>query len=102
MFVIVAFPGHVHLFYGLFDLILYIPDNIVFPGHVHLFFGTTEVNYKCTKICLLCVDALCPTQRFELCKGFWFCLLLYVPVNSYGHVRTVSSPNHTFFLPKLD
>ena len=28
-------------------------------------------------------------------------LLLYIPVNSYGHVGTVSSPNHTFFLGKL-
>ena len=27
---------------------------------------------------------------------------LNVPVNSYGHVGTVSSPNHTFFLGKLD
>ena len=34
---------------------------------------------------------------------FWFGLILYVPVNSYGHVGTVSSPNHTFFLlDKLD
>ena len=31
-----------------------------------------------------------------------FCLVLYVPLNSYGHVETVSSPNHTFFLGKLD
>ena len=23
---------------------------------------------------------------------------MYVPVNRYGHVETVSSPNHTFFL----
>ena len=31
-----------------------------------------------------------------------FVLLLYVPVNSYaGHVGTVSSPNHTFFLGML-
>ena len=29
---------------------------------------------------------------------FWFGLILYVPVNSYGHVGTVSSPKHTFFL----
>ena len=29
--------------------------------------------------------------------GFWF----NVPVNSYGHVETVKSPNHTFFLGKL-
>ena len=27
-----------------------------------------------------------------------FALMLYVAVNSYGHVGTVSSPNHTFFL----
>ena len=26
----------------------------------------------------------------------WFGLMLNVPVNSYGHVRTVSSHNHTF------
>ena len=28
--------------------------------------------------------------------------MLYVPVNSYDHVGTVSSPSHTFFLGKLD
>ena len=28
-----------------------------------------------------------------------FCMILYVPVNSYGHVGTVSSPNHTFTVP---
>ena len=27
---------------------------------------------------------------------FIFGLILYIPVNSYGHVRTVSSPNHIF------
>ena len=29
---------------------------------------------------------------------------LYIPVNtcSYGHVETVTSPDHTFFLGKLD
>ena len=26
---------------------------------------------------------------------FCFCLVHYVPVNSYGHVETVISPNHT-------
>ena len=31
-----------------------------------------------------------------------FCLRIYVPVNSYGHVEIVISPNHTFFLGKLD
>ena len=33
---------------------------------------------------------------------FCFGLILYVLVNSYGHVGTVSSPNHTYFLGKLD
>ena len=36
------------------------------------------------------------------CLWVWFGLILYVPVYSYGHVRTVSSPNNTFFLRKLD
>ena len=27
----------------------------------------------------------------------WLVLILYIPVNSYGHVGTVTSPNHTFF-----
>ena len=34
-----------------------------------------------------------------------FCLiglLLYIPVNSYGHVGTVSSPNHTFSWASLN
>ena len=31
-----------------------------------------------------------------------FGLMLYVQVNSYGHVVTVISPNQTFFLGKLD
>ena len=34
-----------------------------------------------------------------------FCLFevrFYVPVNSYGQVEMVSSPNHTFSLGKLD
>ena len=31
-----------------------------------------------------------------------FGLMLYDPVNSYGHVGTTSSPNHTFFLGKPD
>ena len=31
-----------------------------------------------------------------------FGLMHNIPVNSYGHAGTVSSPNHTFFLGKLD
>ena len=28
--------------------------------------------------------------------------MLYVPGNTYGHVGTVSSPYHTFYLGKLE
>ena len=31
-----------------------------------------------------------------------FGLSFYFQVNNYGHVETVSSPYHTFFLGKLD
>ena len=37
--------------------------------------------------------------RFLVCL---FGLMLNVPVNSYGYVSMVSSPNHTFFPGKLD
>ena len=36
-----------------------------------------------------------------LCLFLFFGLLLYVPVNSYGHVGTVSSPNATFSCESL-
>ena len=41
-------------------------------------------------------------KRYRLALIFvcLFVLLLYV--NSYGHCGTVSSPNHTFFLGKLE
>ena len=39
-----------------------------------------------------------PPQQFNVGFG----LLLYVTVNSYGHVGMVSTPNHTFFLGKLE
>ena len=32
---------------------------------------------------------------------FWFGFMLYIPVNSYDHFVTVSSPNHTFSLASL-
>ena len=48
-----------------------------------------------TKMCGL----LSPHPIFVL---IWFGLMLYVLVNSYGHVGTVSVDNHTFFLGKLD
>ena len=42
-------------------------------------------------------------RPFNLSSLFWHRLMLYVPVNSYGHVGTVSYLiNHTFSLGKLD
>ena len=35
-------------------------------------------------------------------SGWLVGLIIYAPVNSYGHVGMVSSPNHIFFLGKLD
>ena len=43
-----------------------------------------------------------PSGNSSRVSFFWFGLLLYGPVNSYGHVRAVSSPNHIFFLGKLE
>ena len=51
--------------------------------------------HKCTDL----PQPLYPsTYKILIC---FFGLMLYIPVNSYGHVRTVSSPNHTFFLASL-
>ena len=43
-------------------------------------------------------------QHFECDFGWFVCLFCCFTsqVNSYGHGRTVSSPNHTFFLGKLE
>ena len=42
--------------------------------------------------------------HIALSSKFWFLfgLILYVSVKSYVHVVMVSSPNHTFFIGKLD
>ena len=41
-------------------------------------------------------------MRSQLKDFLLVCLVLYVPVNSYGQVGTVSSPIRAFFLGKLD
>ena len=41
-------------------------------------------------------------QAMLFVMGFLFDFMLKVPANSYGHVRTLSSPNHTVFLGKFD
>ena len=36
-------------------------------------------------------------EKFYLLVGmFWFGLILYIPVNSYGHVGKISSPTTLF------
>ena len=44
-------------------------------------------------ILLTCIDQLSHKKRIH---AFEFGSIFYVPVNSYGHVEMVSSPNHTF------
>ena len=41
-------------------------------------------------------------NNFSVIFACLFGLILNIPVNSYGHVGTVGSPNLTFFLGKLD
>ena len=55
----------------------------------------------------ICISYSLPTQKRNILKNYswvfsWgFGLLFYIPVNSYGHGETVSSPSHTSFLGKL-
>ena len=43
------------------------------------------------------IKALC----YSSLKDDLFGIRFYLPVSSYGHVETVSSPNHTFSLASL-
>ena len=45
---------------------------------------------------LVCSFVVCVQQ------SVFFCLMLYVSVNSYGHAETVSSPNHNFSWASLN
>ena len=47
----------------------------------------------CFKFVSVCVPFLVSFVS-QVCV--WFGLRFYVPVNSYGYVETVSSPNHSF------
>ena len=64
----------------------------------------SDENFSCPKGQImdkhlrLTLTVLIPNANFF---GF-FGLMLYVLVTSYGHIRTVSSSNHTTFLDKLD
>ena len=42
------------------------------------------------------------SSALSLIYWFLFFLLLYIPVNSYGHVLMVISPSHTFSVGKLE
>ena len=54
---------------------------------------------------IVLIPDLCLLPYFFFDQNGWlvlFGLMINVPVNSCGNVRTVSSPNHTFFVGKLD
>ena len=60
------------------------------------------LTYECVSVCYptnsYCFHMTIAVFGFVVSP---FGLILYIPVNSFGHVRTVSSPNHTFLLGKL-
>ena len=68
-------------------------------------FSCYRVLASCT--IYLCIGVATALETLCECAG-WpdFCFVLFVcftsQVNSYGHCGTVSSPNHTFFLGKLE
>ena len=66
---------------------------------------TKHMKIMCKTNVYNCFLTEIPMPKFmflSFCVLDLFGLRFYVPVNSYGHVETVSSPNHIFFLGKLD
>ena len=68
-----------------------------------------EVHAKQFVLCFVPTDAraiqLTLTDTVSLRSHTFVCLfglMINAPVNSYGHVGTVSLPTHTFFLGKLE
>ena len=69
------------------------------------FRNNPESFHPCYYVCCINSNALQIIFHHESKHYLFVCLfglILYIPVNSYGHVRMISSPNHTFFLSKLD
>ena len=63
------------------------------PMHDHKMGNVHKIrNEKSWKNCII--------EFFKLVVCLFFCFTSQV--NSYGHCGTVSSPNHTFFLGKLE
>ena len=73
------------------------------PAHLH---SLSEFNPYLANFVLKMLSAfyVCCIYSSALQIKFdhMFGLMLYISFNSYGHVGTVSSPNHTFILGKLD
>ena len=65
--------------------------NLFRIGLLNKEFGVFEI--------VVCQNLILEVTKYYMCS-FFGGLILYVPVNSYGHVRTGSSPNH-FFLGNL-
>ena len=62
------------------------------PAQSHTF---AEIDHEIISTAILLPSA--DSRRVVCLFVCLFGLVLYIPVNSYGHVGTVSSPNHTFF-----
>ena len=95
------------------------PTNKVCGGYNHNLENFTCEPFKCPMGSPILIVSICmgksiriqrvndvlmnhsavPYQSMCTCL---FALLLYVPGNSYGHGRTVSSPNHTFSWASLN
>ena len=72
-------------------------------SYCYMYMKATWHNLQINQLNPFCFEKLFNTH--VCCISDLFCLfglVLYIPVNSYGHVGTVSSPNQTFFLGKLD
>ena len=65
---------------------------------------TSSLKHACTELYQHnSVSKLKGEQPFLHVTHCWLVgLILYIPVDSYGHVEMDGSPNHTFFLGKLD
>ena len=71
----------------------------------YLFFGTCKISLdKYIMTIYLSMDKYQILLFSDpiLTIVFLFVCFEVLSVNGYGHVETVSSPNHTFFLGKLD
>ena len=81
---------------------VYVASSVCVPFLVHKVGVCVCVSFLVSHVASslsLCVCSIPVSFVSQACV--WFGLMFYVPVNSYGYVETVSSPNHTFFCVSL-